>query len=89
LRHTDEQVAEMAFLQPPVRLAKALLRMADVGDGSRVQLSQRESGNIVGTTRESVNKCLREWQRHGIVKVEDNAVVIAKRPALEQAPDGG
>jgi CRP-like cAMP-binding protein len=87
LRHTDEQVAEMAFLQLPVRLAKALLRMADMAGSERVQLSQRELGNIVGTTRESVNKCLRDWQRGGIVRVEDNAIVIAKRAVLEQVAE--
>jgi CRP/FNR family cyclic AMP-dependent transcriptional regulator len=91
LRHSDRQIAEMAFLQLPVRLAKALLRMADMAaglagarSGARICLTQRELGNIVGMTRESVNKCLREWQRSGIVRVEANAIIIVKREALEQ-----
>ena len=91
LRHSDRQIAEMAFLQLPVRLAKALLRMADMAaglsgarSGARIRLTQRELGNIVGMTRESVNKCLREWQRKGIIRIEDSAIVIAKRPALQK-----
>ena len=90
LRHSDRQIAEMAFLQLPVRLAKALLRMADMAAGlagaragARIRLTQRELGNIVGMTRESVNKCLREWQRKGIIRIEDNAIIIVKRDALE------
>jgi CRP/FNR family transcriptional regulator, cyclic AMP receptor protein len=91
LRHSDRQIAEMAFLQLPVRLAKALLRMADMAAGlagaragARIRLTQRELGNIVGMTRESVNKCLRDWQRSGIVRIEGNEIVIAKRDALEE-----
>ena len=84
----------MAFLQLPVRLAKALLRMADMAAGlagaragARIRLTQRELGNIVGMTRESVNKCLREWQRAGIVRIEANAIVIVKREALEKVAE--
>jgi CRP/FNR family cyclic AMP-dependent transcriptional regulator len=90
LRHSDRQIAEMAFLQLPVRLAKALLRMADMAAGlagaragARIRLTQRELGNIVGMTRESVNKCLREWQRKGIIRIEDNVIIIVKRDQLE------
>jgi CRP/FNR family transcriptional regulator, cyclic AMP receptor protein len=96
LRHSDRQIAEMAFLQLPVRLAKALLRMADVAvglagarAGARIRLTQRELGNIVGMTRESVNKCLREWQRKGIIRVDDNAIVIVKRDELEEVAHTG
>ena len=91
LRHSDQQITEMAFLQLPVRLAKVLLRMADMAAGlaggragTRIKLTQRELGNIVGMTRESVNKCLREWQRAGIVRIEANSVVIVKRDELER-----
>jgi len=96
LRHSDRQIAEMAFLQLPVRLAKALLRMADMAAGlagaragARIRLTQRELGNIVGMTRESVNKCLREWQRKGMIKIEDNEIVIVRRDQLENVAHTG
>jgi CRP-like cAMP-binding protein len=50
----------------------------------KIALSQRELGNIVGASRESVNKCLNEWQRRGIVIIEDNYITIANRKVLEQ-----
>lgn len=91
LRQTDQQFAEVALLQLPARLAKALLRFVDVqansqleGSKGEVELSQREIGNIVGATRESVNKCLRDWQRLGIIRIEEKAIVIANRAALEE-----
>lgn len=96
LRHSDRQIADMAFLQLPVRLAKALLRMADMAAGlagaragARIKLTQRELGNIVGMTRESVNKCLREWQRKGIIRIEDNTISIVKREQLEDVAQTG
>jgi len=88
LRRTDQHLAEMALLEIPLRLAKTLLRLlAEDTGGERIALSQRELGNIVGASRESVNKCLNEWQRRGIVTIEDNFITIANRKVLEQMAD--
>jgi len=93
LRTTDQHIAEVALLQLPVRLAKALLRMADTdavgapGRSATVQLSQRELGNIVGAARESVNKCLREWQRSGLVRIEGTSITISNRATLEDVAE--
>jgi CRP/FNR family transcriptional regulator, cyclic AMP receptor protein len=95
LRKADEHLAEVAFLQLPARLAKALLRGASVegpssvGKGDQIQLSQRELGNLVGAARESVNKCLRNWQEHGIVSIKDGAIIIINRAALQDLADLG
>jgi CRP/FNR family transcriptional regulator, cyclic AMP receptor protein len=91
LRTTDQHIAELALLEVPARLAKALLRFGNV-DGRlnteraplQVQLSQRELGNICGATRESINKCLRGWQRLGIVRIEESLLTIANQTALEE-----
>jgi len=88
LRRTDQHLAEMALLEIPLRLAKTLLRLlAEDSGAERIALSQRELGNIVGASRESVNKCLNEWQRRGIVTIEDNFITIANRRVLEQMAD--
>jgi CRP/FNR family cyclic AMP-dependent transcriptional regulator len=87
LRATDRQMAEVAMQQLPVRLAKALLRLSYVETLSRpaerIQVSQRELGNIVGAARESVNKCLNEWQRSGWVRIERASIAISDRTTLE------
>ena len=89
LRRTDQHLAEMALLEIPLRLAKTLLRLLSDRDagGPNIALSQRELGNIVGASRESVNKCLNEWQRRGIVTIEDTYITIANRKVLEQMAD--
>jgi CRP/FNR family cyclic AMP-dependent transcriptional regulator len=96
LRATDQHIAEIALLKLPVRLAKALLRIAHLqsaaapaGKDAVVRSSQRELGNLVGATRETVNKCLREWQRNGIVRVESNGIAIIDQATLEDLADQG
>jgi CRP/FNR family transcriptional regulator, cyclic AMP receptor protein len=83
LRATDRQMAEVAMQHLPARLARALLRMTYVETLSRptdrVQVSQRELGNIVGATRESVNNCLGQWQRAGWVRIDRTSIAIWDR----------
>jgi CRP-like cAMP-binding protein len=91
LRATDLQMAEVAMQQLPVRLANVLLRMAHSETlgrpGDKVQVSQRELGNIVGAARESVNKCLSEWQRSGLVRIEGTSITISDRTTLEHVAE--
>lgn len=92
LRIADRQMAEFALLPVSIRLARALLRLA-VADESesngaalslpRVHLTQRELGNIIGATRESVNKYLGAWQRKGHIRIGDRLIVITNRAAVE------
>jgi CRP/FNR family cyclic AMP-dependent transcriptional regulator len=96
MRSTDLHIAEVALLQLPIRLAKALLRMSSLEPvpspgrkNATIQLSQRELGNLVGAARESVNKCLREWQRAGIVRIESSLITIADRATLEELAEQG
>ena len=88
LRYTDQQLVEMALLQLPERLAQTVLRTVDavpaqVSNRAKLRLSQRELAHRVGATRESVNKCLNEWQRAGIIRIEKRAITIVDRAALE------
>jgi CRP/FNR family transcriptional regulator, cyclic AMP receptor protein len=86
LRATDRHVAEIALLKLPTRLAKALLRAAKARNADQpiaIPLSQRELGALVGAARESVNRCLREWQRSGLVRVDGNIITILDRGTLE------
>ena len=91
LRHTDQVFAEVALPELPVRLAKTMLRVAEVdsapAQASKIQFSQRELANMVGGTRESVNKCLRNWQRTGLVRISEGSIVITDRRALENIAD--
>lgn len=83
-RDNTQHVAEVALMQLPARLAKVLLRVGAEPAAGRRPLSQRELGNMVGAARESVNKCLKDWQRRGIIGIAENAITILDRPTLER-----
>jgi CRP/FNR family cyclic AMP-dependent transcriptional regulator len=94
LRKTDEHIAEVALLQLPARLARALLRAIAATDpagrkAEPIQLSQGDLGKLVGAARESVNRCLRTWQQDGIIAIKGGLIVINDRAALEELAEPG
>ncbi|HLY46987.1 MAG TPA: Crp/Fnr family transcriptional regulator [Stellaceae bacterium] len=89
LRRTNEQVEDLAFLDLAARIAKVLLRLAGENVDERpgaapieVKISQRTLGELVGGSRESVNKHLQDWKRSGIIAIEKGAIVIHDPEAL-------
>ena len=76
-------MAEIAFFDLPARLARVLLRYPAVGRGPpRLSLSQRELAEMSGSTRENVNRCLRDWQRQGILDLKNRWTIVLKPEAL-------
>ena len=51
-------------------------------EGIRIELklSQQELANLVGTSRESVNKQLRTWEDKGWIRL-DRGMLLVRRPA--------
>jgi CRP/FNR family transcriptional regulator, cyclic AMP receptor protein len=83
IRRSDERMAEIAFFDLPARLARALMRSAPQGrEPLKLSLSQRELAEMSGATRENVNRCLREWQRHGILEMKNRWTIILRPDAL-------
>ena len=88
LRRTNEQVEDFAFLDLEARIAKVLLRLAQEetprSPASRLglKISQRALGELVGGSRESVNKHLQDWKRSGIIAIEKGAILIQDLDAL-------
>jgi CRP/FNR family cyclic AMP-dependent transcriptional regulator len=93
LRHTSEQVEDIVFLDLPGRLAKALLRLAESGGGSsktpKIAITQKEIGQIIGMSRESTNKQLRDWERRKWIKLERGGIVILQQAALSELAEAG
>jgi CRP/FNR family cyclic AMP-dependent transcriptional regulator len=86
LRHTSEQVEDVLFLDLPGRLAKALLQLthtAKFSEARRVTITQREIGQMIGMSRESTNKQLRDWEERNWVRLERGGIVVLKPDALE------
>ena len=84
LRRTNEAMADLVFSDVPGRVAKALLDLArrvrrtTADDGLRVthDLTQEELAQLVGASRETVNKALADFAGRGFLRLEGRAVVI-------------
>jgi CRP/FNR family cyclic AMP-dependent transcriptional regulator len=85
LRQTSEQVEDIVFLDLPHRLAKALLRLS--GDkaptGGKIAITQQEVGDVIGMSRESTNRQLRDWERRKWIKLERGGILILEPAALK------
>lgn len=91
LRRTNENLADLVFSDVPGRVAKALLDLAKrfgqpLDDGLRVahDLTQEELAQLVGASRETVNKALADFAARGWVRREGRAVVLLDLNRLER-----
>ena len=85
IRRSDERMSDIAFFDLPSRLAKTLLNYPTTRPGvMKLSLSQSELAAMAGGTRENVNRCLRDWQRRGILELKDRWTIIRKPEALRQ-----
>ena len=89
LRKTSELLEEALFLEGPSRLAKRLVHLAEVfgkpvSGGVRIDipLSQQQLGNMVGMSRESMNKQLKQWRQDGLIRTENGHYVLTDLDAL-------
>jgi CRP/FNR family transcriptional regulator, cyclic AMP receptor protein len=86
LRKADERMSEIAFFELPARLAKVLLDRigpsAGTGAASKLSLSQSELASMINASRENVNRCLRDWQRRGIVNLDERWISVLQRDTL-------
>jgi CRP/FNR family cyclic AMP-dependent transcriptional regulator len=94
LRRSETLVQDAIFLSVGARLARQLLRLAEshgrkVGDAIVIDLalSQGDLANLVGMTRESINKLLCDWRRAGIIWFKGRSYKLLKLDALKDITD--
>ena len=92
LRHVSEHVEDVLFLDLRGRLAKTLLRLSEQtrpsASGRKVAITQREIGQIIGMSRESTNKQLREWEQQNWVRLERGGITVLRAAALAEIGQG-
>jgi CRP/FNR family transcriptional regulator, cyclic AMP receptor protein len=92
IRHTSEQVEDMTFLDLPARLAKTLLSLSALSGSAplqRISITQREIGQMIGMSRESTNKQLREWEDKKWVRLERGGLVVLDPEPLTEIVEAG
>lgn len=89
LRRTNTMLADLIFVDVPGRVAKQLLQLAQKFgsvDGGHLRvthdLTQEELAQLVGASRETVNKALADFASRGWLRLEGKSVVILDRERL-------
>ncbi|MEI4232433.1 Crp/Fnr family transcriptional regulator [Roseovarius sp. D22-M7] len=93
LRETSGMYTAHMLTDGQTRLARLLLRLAEkwgeaLPDG-RLQLAERfsqsELGDLVGLTRESVNRIMRDWELAGLIERPGQGTILCDPASLAQA----
>lgn len=91
LRETDQMATDLAFLDVSGRLARRLLDLAAAsgkvrGDGVLINstITQEELANMIGVTRESVNRNLGLFRRLGLISREGRRIVVLDEMGLRR-----
>ena len=91
LRRSNDTLADLVFSDVPGRVAKALLDLSTrfgvpSEEGVRVvhDLTQEELAQLVGASRETVNKALADFAGRGWLRLEQRSVVILDLERLQR-----
>jgi CRP/FNR family cyclic AMP-dependent transcriptional regulator len=91
LRRTNEAVGDLVFSDVPGRVAKALIDLGErfgkkTDDGLFVHhdLTQEELAQLVGASRETVNKALADFAGRNWLKLDGRAVLITDLERLSK-----
>ena len=89
LRYTTTYTEQLAFMSMPARIAAALLQLStgvNVAEQSNViTITQQDLANFVGTTREWVNRVLKDFAKQRWIKLSRGTIHILDLPALQRA----
>ena len=93
LRRNDTRLADMVTADVSDRVAKLLLGLAQQfgvhEDGAirlKHDLAQEEIGQLVGASREHVNKVLSEFSRRGWIRIHGKSMLILGLPGTVRGP---
>jgi CRP-like cAMP-binding protein len=93
LRWTSDQVEEVILRDLPGRLASALIRLTErhkaPQDSRTIAVTQQEISEMVGMSRESINKQLRAWASRNWVRLEHGAIVVLDIAPLQEIAGSG
>jgi CRP-like cAMP-binding protein len=91
LRRTSEMVESIAFLEMPKRLSRLLLQLGETygkrtANGLRIEikLSQKDLGNLIVASRESINKQLKQFEERGVISIDRGYITIRRIADLEE-----
>jgi len=82
VREADRKIGTLALMDVYGRVASTLLELAVYQDGKLMvaeRLSQQDLANMVGASREMVNRILKDLSDRGFISIESKAITIINR----------
>jgi len=86
LRRADVKIGGLVLLDVPGRIARLLLDLADEAGSDTINkpLTHQTIAQMIGASRETVSRAMKEFQEANWISVERRQITIADRAALEQ-----
>jgi CRP-like cAMP-binding protein len=87
LRRADEKIGSLVLLDVSGRLADLVLRLAEEEGGDRItkKLTHNVLAQMIGSSRETVSRTMRDFVERELVEVTRKEITILNRPLLERA----
>lgn len=86
LRWISDHVEQVIFPDLSGKLAKALIRLIDrpgAAPDKKITITQQEIGEMLGMSRESVNKQLHEWADRKLVRLQRGSITVIDVDSLK------
>jgi CRP/FNR family transcriptional regulator, cyclic AMP receptor protein len=86
LRRADEKIGGLVLLDVPGRIARLLLDLSEQAGGPTIEkpLTHQTIAQIIGASRETVSRAMKEFQDAGWITVQRRRITVADVPALKQ-----
>jgi CRP-like cAMP-binding protein len=86
LRRADVKIGGLVLLDVPGRIARLLLDLADETGSDQIEkpLTHQTIAQMIGASRETVSRAMKEFQDAGLIRVERRRISIGDRDALEK-----
>lgn len=86
LRRADVKIGGLVLLDVPGRIARLLLDLADESGGEQIEkpLTHQTIAQMIGASRETVSRAMKDFQDAGLIRVERRRISIGDRDALEK-----
>jgi CRP/FNR family cyclic AMP-dependent transcriptional regulator len=86
LRRADGKIGSLVLLDVPGRIARMLIDSADEGGSDLIEkpLTHQTIAHLIGASRETVSRAMREFQDSGWISTDRRRIRLADRAALEK-----
>jgi len=74
------------LLDVPGRISRLLLDLSAESGGAAIDkpLTHQTIAQMIGASRETVSRAMKEFQEEGLIRVERRRIAVANRDALER-----